>query len=93
MQIPDFLTVDDLSAALRRPVATIRTQMSRCPTLLPPAVRLPGAKRVMWRRDDVTAWIAQHVPDQSPSAAGQSRKRGRGRPRKADQATAAGRAS
>jgi predicted DNA-binding transcriptional regulator AlpA len=80
-----LLVVEDLAAILGRAVSSIRSDASRCPHSLPPLVRIPGARRLLWRKQDVEAWLAGLVvqpPQSSPSAANTGRRRGR--PRKAD---------
>ena len=53
-----LLTVDDLAKLLRRSVSTVRSDVTRRPETLPPPVRVPGGRRVLWRAEDVQAWIA-----------------------------------
>lgn len=56
-----LLTIDDLANVLRLSRAQIYRLSSAKPTSLPPAVRLPGSRRLRWRRQDVDAWLANHV--------------------------------
>lgn len=56
-----LLTVDQLSAFLQKSVASIRSDVTRNPLALPPICRLPGTKRLLWRVEDVEAWLAEHV--------------------------------
>lgn len=79
----DILTIDDLAALLKRPRGTILSDRVRNPQALPPSITLPGTRHVLWRRQDVDAWLAQLaaaapaeavIPQQTP--------RRRGRPRK-----------
>lgn len=56
-----LLTVDQLSAFLQKSVASIRSDVTRNPQALPPICRLPGTKRLLWRVEDVEAWLAAHV--------------------------------
>lgn len=53
-----LLTIDDLAKILRRSPSTIRCDVTRRPETLPPPVRVPGGRRVLWREEDVQAWIA-----------------------------------
>jgi len=53
-----LLTVDDLAKLLRRSVSTVRSDVTRRPETLPPPVRVPGGRRVLWREEDVQTWIA-----------------------------------
>ena len=80
-----LLVVEDLAAILGRAVSSIRSDASRCPQSLPPMIRIPGARRLLWRRQDVETWLAGLVVQTTPlSPAPPSGKR-RGRPRKIDQ--------
>jgi hypothetical protein len=56
-----LLTVDQLSEYLRKSVASIRSDVTRNPTALPPICRIPGTKRLLWRVEDVEQWLASHV--------------------------------
>jgi len=88
MQTPDdLLTVDELATILRRAPSTIQTSVHRYPQSLPPIVRIPGQRRLLWRRRDVTAWLAglvQASPSPRSSAATSATRR-LGRPPKAVQ--------
>lgn len=78
----DYLTIDDLAVLLRRPRGTILSDRVRNPGALPPSVKLPGTKHVLFRRSDVDAWIAGLVQTPAiPIVTGPPTKR-RGRPRK-----------
>lgn len=80
--------VVEIAALLHRSEHTIRLDASRAPGRLPPICRLPGHNRLLWRREDVMAWIDAHV--QLPPTAPASARR-RGRPTKVEQrARAAG---
>lgn len=77
-----LLDVDDISKILGRKVSSIRSDASRCPQSLPPIVRVPGARRLLWRRNDVEAWLAGHVVQPAPLPTALTTSRRRGRPRK-----------
>ena len=79
-----LLDVQDLAKILGRAVSSIRSDSSRCPHSLPPLVRIPGARRLLWRREDVEAWLEEMVVQPALPPAVPSRKRP-GRPRKTDQ--------
>lgn len=79
-----LLVVEDLAAILGRAVSSIRSDASRCPHSLPPVIRIPGARRLLWRRQDVEAWLAGLVVQPIPPPTAHSGRR-RGRPRKAEQ--------
>lgn len=86
----DLLTVDELATILRRAPSTIQTSAHRYPHSLPPIVRIPGQRRLLWRRRDVTAWLAGLVqvsppPPSSLSSVAASTTYRRGRPPKAAQ--------
>jgi predicted DNA-binding transcriptional regulator AlpA len=76
-----LLNVDHLAMILGRAVSSIRSDASRCPHSLPPMVRIPGARRLLWRKQDVEAWLAGLVaqPVSPPSTTAPGRRRGRPR--------------
>jgi hypothetical protein len=84
-----LLAVDQLAKLIHKSPASIRSDASRNARALPPLCRLPGSKRLLWRREDVLSWIAQFVeraPEETASrttAVDVPRKRGR--PRKTEQ--------
>lgn len=55
------LSVEQLSLMLHKSVPSIRSDASRNPQALPPICRLPGNKRLLWRLEDVQAWLAKFV--------------------------------
>jgi len=81
-----LLTVDQLSAFLQKSVASIRSDVTRNPQALPPICRLPGTKRLLWRVEDVEAWLEEHVVGSEFAKSGKEHDRTRaGRPTKAAQ--------
>jgi hypothetical protein len=82
-----LLTVEQLSAYLRKSVSSIRSDATRNPQSLPPICRRPGTKRLLWRLEDVEKWLAEHVtPIEAPlPASAPPQKQRRGRPTKAEQ--------
>ncbi|MAB98755.1 MAG: hypothetical protein CMK71_11925 [Pseudomonadaceae bacterium] len=81
-----LLTVDQLSAFLQKSVASIRSDVTRNPQALPPICRLPGTKRLLWRVEDVEAWLAEHVVGSALAKPVAEQERARpGRPNKAAQ--------
>jgi hypothetical protein len=88
-----ILTVEQLGALIHKSPASIRSDASRKPGVLPPICRLPGNKRLLWRREDVLAWVEGFV-QRSPSVAMPSISpvpavpKKRGRPRKTSSAGA-----
>ena len=82
-----LLTVDQLARLLHKSPASIYSDVSRNLKALPPICRLPGTKRLFWRPEDVTAWMArfvEHSPIQEPRAVALDVPRRRGRPRKTE---------
>lgn len=85
-----LLRVEDLAQRLHKSVASIRSDISRNPNALPPLCRLPGTKRLLWREEDVSRWLATHVilsptVSTTPTAQPTASMRRRGRPKKSDQ--------
>ena len=81
-----LLTINELSCYLHKSVSSIRSDVSRNPLALLPICRLPGTKRLLWRVEDVEAWLAKHVvmlDMMAPLAVSNPVKRGR--PTKAEQ--------
>lgn len=58
---PVLLTAEDLAALLHKSIHSIRCDIARNPSSLPPLCRIPGAKRLLWREDDVNAWLLECV--------------------------------
>lgn len=87
----ELLAVEDLAKLIHKTPASIRSDASRNARALPPICRLPGTKRLLWRREDVLSWIAQFV-ERSPEQPVRpievvDTPRKRGRPRKTEQRT------
>lgn len=61
MAVEHLLSVEQLSVVLHKSPSSIRSDASRKPTSLPPICRLPGTKRLLWRQEDVDAWLAQFI--------------------------------
>ena len=83
-----LLSVEQLARLIHKSPASVRSDASRNIDALPPVCRLPGSKRLLWRREDVFAWIARFVqvtPSTTPIAVAFSdAPRKRGRPRKVE---------
>lgn len=77
-----LLNVEHLAVILGRAVSSIRSDASRCPHSLPPLVRIPGARRLLWRKQDVEAWLEGLVAQAAPPPPTATTGRRRGRPRK-----------
>jgi predicted DNA-binding transcriptional regulator AlpA len=56
-----LLTIDDLARVLHRSRETVKKDCSQAPWKLPPRVRLPGSRIPLWRSEDVTRWIENHL--------------------------------
>jgi predicted DNA-binding transcriptional regulator AlpA len=85
-----LLRVEELAQLLHKSIASIRSDISRNPHALPPLCRLPGTKRLLWREEDVSRWLADHVISEVPPASSRAARaassiRRRGRPTKAEQ--------
>jgi hypothetical protein len=81
----DLLSIDDLARILHKSPASIRSDICRNLESLPPVCRLPGTKRLLWRRSDVSEWIAKFVQLRPVSKVPSETLRRRGRPRKVAQ--------
>lgn len=86
---PELLCVVQLAKVIHKSAASIRSDASRNPLALPPICRLPGNRRLLWRLEDVQAWLAASVEGaprvgqvDSPLVATQANRRGR--PRKTE---------
>lgn len=56
-----LLTVEDLALLLHKSVHSIRCDVARNPSALPPRCKIPGAKRLLWMEDVVNAWLSECV--------------------------------
>lgn len=56
-----LIDVEQLATILHKSVSSIRSDNTRSPGLLPPRVKISGNKRLLWRLQDVEAWLARHV--------------------------------
>lgn len=88
-QVDDaLLSVEQLARLIHKSPSSVRSDASRNIEALPPVCRLPGSKRLLWRREDVAAWIAKFV-QVTPSTTSMAvtlaaAPRKRGRPRKVE---------
>jgi predicted DNA-binding transcriptional regulator AlpA len=57
----NLLGIEELAAVLHRSPKTIRSDVTRRPETLPPRVRVPGGRKVLWRAQDVAAWLERNV--------------------------------
>jgi len=83
----EILRVEDLARYIHKSESTIRSDVKRNPKSLPPICRLPGTRRLLWRREDVEAWLLQFVdtPEGSVIPLTLTDQKKRGRPTKKDQ--------
>lgn len=56
-----LLGIEELAAVLHRSPKTISSDVTRRPETLPPRVRVPGGRKVLWRAQDVAAWLEKNV--------------------------------
>lgn len=52
-----MMTAEDLAPLLGRAVSTIKVDARRRPQSLPPRLRIPGSRRLVWLEADVVAWF------------------------------------
>lgn len=73
--------VEELATMLGRAPASIRMARCRSPESLPPAIRIPGQRRLVWLVDDVVEWLRKHREPtvESPGLSVSPRRRGRPR--------------
>lgn len=55
------LSLEELAPLLGRSPETIRKDLRRNPTAVPPRLVIAGTRLLRWRAVDVHAWLAQHV--------------------------------
>jgi len=76
---PVYLSLDELAAMLKRSPTTILNDRVRNPQAVPPAIKIPGTKTLIWEKSAVCAWLSQFTEGQGGDVASPRR---RGRPRK-----------
>lgn len=54
---PEVLTPQDLARLLKRSVKTIVVDASRRANSLPPRLKIPGSKKLLWLRPDCAKWL------------------------------------
>lgn len=70
MSSQQLLTLDDLAQLLGRSPDTIKKDMRRNPTAVPPRLVLPQTRLLRWRACDVELWLAQYVQTSASSTGG-----------------------
>ena len=71
-----LIDIRELSRLLGRAVQTIRNDLTRNPSAVPPSIRVPGTRLRRWSPEAVQRWVEQ------ATTKGAAQKRGRGRPKK-----------
>lgn len=85
------LGVDELSKLIKKSPASIIADRSRAPYRLPPSCEPPESRQPLWILDDVLDWLRRYQrpsvpPPAAPATPDAPRRRGPGRPTKAEQA-------
>lgn len=60
----ETLDIEQLAAILKRSPHTVRSDVTRRPETLPPRIKIPGTRRVLWRKEDVERWMSEQVLQQ-----------------------------
>lgn len=92
----ELLTIEDLVRNFPQifpSVSSVHVRTVRSPESLPPRISIPGLRRVVFQRQTVLAWIAEHetatpIPRRhakKPPAPPSPATKKRGRPTKAEQ--------
>lgn len=56
-----LLTVKDLAEILKKSPSSVKSDLTRNPQSLPPSVRIPSSRRVLFRLHDVKQWLEDQV--------------------------------
>jgi len=62
-QTPELVGPDYLSTLLKRKESTIRVDARRKPESLPPRLKIPGSKALLWVKDDCLSWLNALRPE------------------------------
>lgn len=54
---PKLLMAKDLAKLLHKTQRTIEVDVTRRPKSLPPRLKIPGSRKVLWLESDVFAWL------------------------------------
>ncbi|WP_049750240.1 hypothetical protein [Thiobacillus denitrificans] len=88
--IPPVFGVSVLSELIQKSPASILADRSRAPHRVPPSCEPPGSRQPLWILADVLDWLRHYqrpsVPPPAATAPDTPRRRGPGRPPKAEQA-------
>jgi predicted DNA-binding transcriptional regulator AlpA len=63
-----LLDLNEIARLLGRSPHTIKSDLRRNPSAVPPRLQLPGTKLLRWRQDDVEAWLASLAQPESSDA-------------------------
>lgn len=75
----EYLKLDELASLLGRSRTTILNDRVRNPAAVPPAIKPPGTKVLLWRREDVDEWLAGHLEGKGEAVERPAPRRGRPR--------------
>lgn len=56
----ETLGTADIAQLLHKSEKTVKRDVTTAPWRLPPRVRIPNSRRVMWLRSTVEAWLQKH---------------------------------
>ncbi len=91
-RVSDILTLEQLAQQFFHTTAdAIYSRRKRDPASLPPAIEIPGIKRIFWHRQTVEAWFLSHqqtTPISNVSLSKSNPPRSAGRPTKTEQVRA-----
>jgi len=57
---PKLVGPEYLANLLHKTVATIRADAQRRPQSLPPRMRIPDSRKLLWLEEDVLKWLDKH---------------------------------
>lgn len=57
---PKLVGPEHLANLLHKTVATIRADAQRRPQSLPPRMRIPDSRKLLWLEEDVLKWLDKH---------------------------------
>ena len=57
---PKLVGPEYLASLLQKTVATIRADAQRRPQSLPPRMRIPDSRKLLWLEEDVMKWLDKH---------------------------------
>ncbi|MHB8370914.1 MAG: helix-turn-helix transcriptional regulator [Leptospirales bacterium] len=57
----EFVTLEELANLLKVSKKTLRNKRSADPGYFPPALRIEGFRRVVWRRSELNTWLDKKI--------------------------------